>query len=180
MIFPVIYAVLVWFLAARFRRRWQGALAVFVGLGLLAALGSMSMTGEAGSIPDRLGIHLPQAIQGGLRLLMVLLVPYTLMVGTIAVFLVCLPNARADTGCRYCHYDLSGLNPLGLVCPECGHEQGPYRCKRCSHDLRGLQPRGLRCPHCGQPWKGPGSGREHEPEELVPIPKHPIRKRRAL
>jgi hypothetical protein len=123
---------------------------------------------------------LPEWLYSGIHLLLVLLIPYTALVALVAVFLVSLPRAKSKDGCRKCGYNLSGLNPLGLVCPECGAEQSGYRCTGCNHDLRGLDPRSLLCPKCHQPWKGPGSGRENEPEVLVPIPKRPVKKRRAI
>lgn len=175
MIFPVIYACLIWFFAAKHRRRWPGVLAVVLGLSVLALIGSTSLTDDRGAASSGAWFTLPEGLRHGLRLFMVLLVPYGAMVGLVAVFLVCLPRPKVASGCTGCGYDLSGLNPLGLVCPECGLVQGPYRCARCSHDLRGLDPAGLVCPNCAQPWTGAGSGREVLGVALTPIPTGPAK-----
>ncbi|MFN7021445.1 MAG: hypothetical protein ACK4WH_08980 [Phycisphaerales bacterium] len=178
MILPVIYACLMWFFAAKYRRQWPGVLTVVLGLSVLALIGSTSLTDDRGAASSGALFTIPVGLRHGLRLFMVLLVPYGAMVGLVAVFLVCLPRPKFMTGCKGCGYDLSGLNPLGLICPECGLVQGPYRCLRCAHDLRGLEPAGLVCPNCAEPWTGPGSGRESDGVTLTPILMGPVKPRR--
>lgn len=173
MIFPVIYAVVLWFLAARFRRMWQGILIVSIAIGLLALLGTTAIEHEDRWIIGPRASRMPEWWRYGSKQLLILLIPYTILVGGVAVFLVSLPRPRLKMSCRKCSYDLSGLNPLGLVCPECGAEQGPHHCRACGHDLRGQNPLGLICPNCASPWKGLGSGREDEPEQLTPILRKP-------
>jgi hypothetical protein len=135
-ILPVLYAVLVWFLSARFRRRWQGAATVILAVALLTALGSLAVEGD-----DLHGQSaMPEWWQRGSKQFLVLLVPYGLLVGTVACFLVTLPRRKPDRACRGCGYDLDGLEPRDLLCPECGAE-----------------------------WAGAGSGKS-VPEPLIPIP----------
>ena len=109
MILPVVYLVLVWFLAMRLRRTWSGVGVVVAAVLVLAAVNQL-LGGEAGPL-------------GGKRasLLLVLLWPYLVLVGVGGAFIVALPSRpRGDYHCTRCHYDFAGLDPAGLVCPECG------------------------------------------------------------
>lgn len=107
-----IYAVAVWFAAARWRRTWLSFAAVLAGgLGLVAVA----------YLHYRLNIWTHGRIY--LRVLQVMLYPYTAMVVGMGLYIACLPRAageRAAVHCPACHYDLAGLEPEGLVCPECG------------------------------------------------------------
>lgn len=136
-IFPVVYLVLVWFLAVRWRRTWPGVAVVVVAVALLVVLNQL-LGGEAGSL-------------GGKRasILLVLLWPYTILVGAGGAFMLALPRTvRGDYHCTRCHYDLAGLDPAGLICPE-----------------------------CGTPWRGKGwNPLEPEPELIKPPPAKPRRK----
>jgi len=135
-IFPVIYAVLVWYATMRWRRQWPSFAVVGAGVCVLAAL----------------GLSLPHADVGHgwdvFELFKVLLWPYAALVGGVGLFIACLPRRAKPGQCTDCYYDLSGLDP-----------------------------RGLRCPECGTQYRGPGSGLEDELQELIPIPKQPIPKR---
>jgi hypothetical protein len=136
LILPVVYLVLAWYLALRFRRSWRGVAAVVVAVAFLVAVNQL-LGGEAGSF-------------GGKRasLLLVLLWPYTFLVGAGGAFILALPRtARGEYHCTRCHYDLAGLDPAGLVCPE-----------------------------CGTPWRGKGwNPLEPEPELIKPPPARPSR-----
>ena len=134
MIFPVIYAALTWYFAMRWRREWPSFLAVGLS-GLLLAL-AIRMIGAWRE-------HIPDEALGGL----VLLYPYSALVVGVGLYICCMPRRVTETQCRRCRYDLAGLDPINL-----------------------------RCPECGTLWKGRGSGLE-EKEEWVPRPKGPIKRR---
>lgn len=108
MIFPVIYAVVVWGLAMHWRRQWPAAAAVIIGLcGLILVYRLFVAMGD----------HLT-----GYRHMLVLFWPYTVFVTAIATYIACLPRRLSDTQCRSCAYDLHGLDMKNLNCPECGTE----------------------------------------------------------
>lgn len=137
LVFP-IYAVLVWAAAMHWRRRWPSFALVTAGV-LVLVLGQR--------LVFRFGEHLaPQY-----RHLFILLVPYTILMGSMGYFICLLPRRVHETECRGCGYDLAGLNPLGLSCPECGAE-----------------------------WRGRGSAHAPKPPELIPIPKGPPKRRRTI
>lgn len=155
LILPVIYACVVWYVAMRWRRRWPSFMAVGASVMLLGAVGiglrSVHAAVEFGAQPSL-------SITGPLRnpVVEALLWPYTGMVMAVGVYIACLPrSAPSEAHCRGCHYDLSGMNPEGLVCPECGAAQ-EYRCLACNCDLGGRSPVGLKCPDCCTVWEGPG------------------------
>jgi hypothetical protein len=110
-ILPVLYAVLVWYFAMRWRRRWPAFLAVGLGVANLLVLGAMVHAWDRTRAPWPIS---------ELGLLFSLLYPYTALVGVIGVYISLLPRAAKAHECRKCRYDLSGLEPDELVCPECG------------------------------------------------------------
>lgn len=137
---------MVWYLAMRWRRRWRGAVAV--GLGVLG----LAVVGATLHAADR-------QMQGALRSTVVGLIfwPYVGVVLAVGAFIVLLPRRTYASGrCWTCGYDLEGLSPEDLRCPECGTPV-EYRCGGCYYRLDGLEPAGLRCPNCGQSYRGPGS-----------------------
>jgi hypothetical protein len=138
------YAVFVWYLAVRYRRQWRGFASVALGVVVLLAI-SRPAIGE-----HALSSVLPGGLRIGYRHLLILLIPEAALVGLIGFFIASLPRNESSTACRGCGYDLGGLNPLGLMCPECGRE-----------------------------WRGVGSGREDPPIVLTPIPRAPVRRRRV-
>ncbi len=109
MIFFAVYAALVWFAAARWRRQWQSFAWLLVGvLGLIVTAWLHLLLNEwTGG-----RIFLP--------VLQALLYPYAAFVATIGLYIACMPRARTANACASCEYDLSGLEHEGLVCPECG------------------------------------------------------------
>lgn len=112
MVFFVIYAVLVWWLATRWRRQWKGLAAAFGGVLGIALIAFVHW---------RLSEWTNRQIY--LEVLQVLLYPYGVTVGAVALFLTALPRARPIRRCANCGYDLRGLpasTALGLICPECG------------------------------------------------------------
>lgn len=138
MILPVIYAVLTWYLAMRWRRTW---------LAFAAVAGSVLVLMLAGHL---LEVWMPH-MEGQGKSLLLLFWPYTVLVGVVGIYIACLPAKAGEMQCARCRYDLSGLDPHGLSCPE-----------------------------CGAVWKGKGSAFEAPPPELTPIPKGPPKMRRGL
>jgi hypothetical protein len=136
------YAVFVWYLAVRYRREWRGFASVALGVVVLLAI-SRPAIGE-----HALGALLPSGLRTGYRHLLILLIPEAGLVGLIGFFIASLPRRESATACKGCGYELSGLDPRGLRCPECGRE-----------------------------WRGAGSGREPPPIVLTPIARGPVRRR---
>ena len=126
LLFP-IYAVVIWALAMHWRRRWPAFAIVACGTALL--VGAVRLCMRLDLLPATAKIFYE------------LLWPYILLLGGMGTYIACLPRRAREHECQRCHYDLRGLDPLALTCPECGAE-----------------------------WRGRGSGREAKHEELVPIP----------
>jgi hypothetical protein len=106
----VIYACLTWYLAARFRRRWE-AVAVVV----LSALGLILINRGHSLLADM--------SDGKIQLTAMrsLMIPYAMLVISTAVFLAFIPR-RPAVYCPGCKYDLAGLDPGPTACPECGRQ----------------------------------------------------------
>ena len=93
----------------RFRRQWTGAGVLVVAMLLLLGLNHV-LGGEGGQWSGR-----------GANLLLILLWPYTVLVGVTSLFIFFLPRRPpGEFHCGHCFYDFKGLNPAHLVCPECG------------------------------------------------------------
>lgn len=106
-----LYAVLVWWAAAHWRRRWGAFAAVTGGMALLVVVAwfhYLLNEWTAGRL------YLP--------VLQVVLYPYIALVGLIGYFVACLPRTKLAGHCRVCEYDLRGLEDETLTCPECGAE----------------------------------------------------------
>lgn len=114
MFFFVAYAVVVWWLAARWRRRWRGFIAVAAGVAGLVGVAYLHY---------QLSAWTNHKIY--LQVLQILLYPYTVMVGALGVFLASLPRGAAKGACAGCGYDLSGLPADARVCPECSRRMAP-------------------------------------------------------
>lgn len=142
MILLAVYAVAVLYLALRFRRSWIGYVSVFGGAAVLLAIARGAL-GE-----HRLAALLPEGVLTGYRHMTLLLIPEAALILVVGLFTASLPRFPTRTQCQGCGYDLKGLDPVDLVCPECGAE-----------------------------FKGPGSGREEPPITLTPIPRGPVRRR---
>ncbi|MBX3357554.1 MAG: hypothetical protein KF745_03915 [Phycisphaeraceae bacterium] len=146
MILLAIYAVFIWFLASRWRRSWRSVAVVVAGVAAIAAPVHL------------LSLYDKHALFGVLRseLFSVLLWPYAGTVLAVGLFICVLPRRVPGDGyCRVCGYDLHGLDPRGLMCPECGAEQF-YRCGVCDLDFGDADPLAIVCPRCHTPWSGPG------------------------
>ncbi len=109
MILLPIYAVLVYVLVARYRRRPLGYAIALVGSAVpLAALDAIQRFVPPSEDVSQFGLRL--IIYGDTAFLLV-----------TTLFVASLPR-RAPIGmvCPRCHYNLTGLAPAGLTCPECG------------------------------------------------------------
>lgn len=102
------YAVIVWYLAARYRRTLLAYACALSGVGLLVVLGYAHWV---------VGLHHPELFIQGMQ---ILLYPYTIVVGAVGVFIASMPR-RVEAGCcSRCGYDLLGLVTPVAACPECG------------------------------------------------------------
>lgn len=113
MIAFVVYAVLIWYAAARWRRRWEAF--AWVGGGIAGLV-----------LVALFHLQLSRWTDGRiyLQVMQWMLYPYTGLVGLIGLFLACLPRHLPEAHCPHCEYDLRGLTLRDLLCPECG---SPYR-----------------------------------------------------
>lgn len=109
----VLYAVLVWYFAVRWRRRWESFAAVGAGLVGLIVVGYFHLRLNEWSDGQ---IYLP--------VMQVLLYPYTLLVAGVGLYIACLPTAVGPMQCVSCRYDLRGLERGTEHCPECGTVYG--------------------------------------------------------
>jgi hypothetical protein len=137
-IFPVVYAVLVWSIAMHWRRRWPAFVAVAVGVIALLLLYSLVHAWD-GAFPPHY------------RHIFLLFWPYTILIGLMGFYIACLPRRAQE-----------------------------HECQKCCYDLRGLNPKGLSCPECGETFKGQGSGLEPPEPTLIPIPRGAPRDRTVL
>lgn len=110
MILFVFYAAAVWYGAVRWRRRW-------IGFAWVAA----------GNVGVLLAIHFHILLESWtpytiyLPVLQTLLWSYLLLVGSIGLFVVCIPHRNMGPWCcQACGYDLTGVPGFASVCPECG------------------------------------------------------------
>src|SRR3954471_20492259 len=107
----VVYAVLIWAAAARWRRQWESFAWIAAGLaGLLLVAWFHNKLSEW--TDGR--IFLP--------VLRSLLYPYTALVVAVGLFIACLPAGLHHRACLCprCDYALRGLEDEASSCPECG------------------------------------------------------------
>jgi hypothetical protein len=131
MIIPVIFAALVWGIAMRWRRQWPAAVAIGgAALVLFFVWTILSRLEDAATL---------------------LFWPYGFTVLGMGGFIAVLPRRPARHECTKCFYDLRGLDPEGLLCPE-----------------------------CGQPWCGRGSGREPPDDVLIPMRSGPRKRTNVI
>lgn len=106
--FFVGYALLVWYLAVKYRRLWPGAAAVAVG-----TAGLVGVNWIHAHLPEWTGMNLY------LPVLQSIMYPYTALVLMVGCYLCVLPRVW-NRGCTDCGYDLTGLPRSVDRCPECG------------------------------------------------------------
>lgn len=146
------YAVIVWYLAARYRRTLLAYACAMSGVVLLVTLG------YAHWVVGR--FHPELFIQG----MQILLYPYTIVVGAVGVFIASMPR-RAEPGCcPSCGYNLLGLESPKATCPECG---GPCETDRVRYRPSGTERGDLRAPDVSRVSAAdPADGRpgqQHQP-----------------
>lgn len=106
------YAVILWYLVARHRRTWKGALFTSAGFGLLVFIAYFHWLLSKWT-DGRVFLPTLQAV----------LYPYSVLTGVVGVYICCVPRRREHCQCVQCRYDLSGLDGERVTCPECGREQ---------------------------------------------------------
>lgn len=105
-----VYALVVWYLALRFRRR--------VGGFVIVALGGMAAAYLGRVLPKVLPSWLidPEGYPG----IQWLFWAEAGVVWGVGLFIACLPRPLTYPHCPYCRYDLRGLEGEVTTCPECG------------------------------------------------------------
>ncbi len=133
MILFAVYAVVVWWMAMRHRRTLVGfAIAALCALPMLLAaqyvpaLATFGIT--TGTVPATPG--------RGLEGLQILLWAEAAVVASVSLFIVCLPRPPRGRHCRYCWYDLTGLDAEADLCPECGTPRDGYTSRAPSPDAK--------------------------------------------
>lgn len=116
--FFVGYAMLVWYLSARYRRTLLAYACAISGAALLVVLSYAHWV---------LGRAHPELMIQGMQILMY---PYTAAVGGVGLFIASLPRRYAEGCCRGCGYNLEGLGHPVASCPECGRAVAPTRVVR--------------------------------------------------
>ncbi|MGP1272276.1 MAG: hypothetical protein ACTS22_02985 [Phycisphaerales bacterium] len=120
----VLYAVAVWFVAFRWRRRAAGLAAIGVAVGALALFNLVHYRVAAFFEYDRY-----------IAAFRVIMYPYMAFVGGIGLYLFSFPRElrRGAVQCRACWYDLGALaDEAGRVarCPECGATPAEARTRK--------------------------------------------------
>lgn len=137
----VLYALGVWYAAARYRRTLAGFL--WVGAGLLGLV--VISLGHYG-----LFVYTKGAVN--LPVLGSLLWPFAVLVVGVGLYIAALP--RPKVLCERCGTDLTqGRHEALPVCPCCGLRRS-YRahgraCAMCKYDLSGMDEDAGICPECG-------------------------------
>ncbi|MDX2146766.1 MAG: hypothetical protein SFZ23_04520 [Planctomycetota bacterium] len=141
----ILYTALIWWLAYKYRRQWQGVATV---LGSAAFIVFVSVLHVQVSRWTRGEFYLP--------VVQFFIYMFGLLVLVGSVFFVCVPR-RLGRHCRSCNYNVDGLAEEGkFLCPECGkrhafaREADMTRCPRCRGDLtRELRkPGNVECHKC--------------------------------
>jgi hypothetical protein len=116
-----VYAVVVWFLAMRWRRQFRGFVVSIAGalLAMLITWGLRRIISEMAYIQLSLLLFAEAAIVGGM-----------------GVFIALLPRAPAHPHCPWCWYNTSGLGPDVKACPECGGSLEPLPPPQSWRELR--------------------------------------------
>lgn len=115
--FFVGYAMLTWFGCAKHRRTTLGWGCVLIGVGGLATISYGHWI---------FGRVFPELMPQGLQILMY---PYSVVVGAVAVFIASMPRPAPEGACSKCHYNLAGLGYPVSKCPECGSKADVTRTK---------------------------------------------------
>jgi hypothetical protein len=144
----VLYAVAIWFAAARWRRQWGSFASVLAGLAGLVLIGYAHY---------RLSVITHGRIN--LPVLQSLLYPYSALVTGIGLYIAALPRKRLPwEHCPKCQYDLRGLDQPIEVCPECGMTDELARITF-GREYRGFPAAGLSPAPPATPRPAPAPGR---------------------
>ena len=100
MVFFPVYAVLVWYFALKWRRRWPSLAAVVLGLAGIVVIWMFHSWLNA-QTDGRINVWC----------LRMLLAPYGALVTFVGLYLAVLPRSPIPDHCRLCEYDLRGLVP---------------------------------------------------------------------
>lgn len=115
MVIPTLYTIVVWYLAARWRRTRAGAALLVLSLvPVTAALVATARYAGEGPVSNFLGL----SVTGYGRVMAIVTIMYGVLLQAIGWFIYSLPRARAAHQCPACGYDLRGTP--GPACPECG------------------------------------------------------------
>ncbi len=107
MVFLLAYAMIIWFFAVVYRRRWPAFVAIAAGLPPVVIVATACVKFLLGPDPEGRSVliyTLAAALMG--------------LILAVGFFIALLPRRAPDVPCRACGYDLEG-NVSG-VCPECG------------------------------------------------------------
>ncbi|MBL8964945.1 MAG: hypothetical protein KF787_00985 [Phycisphaeraceae bacterium] len=109
----VLYAAIVWYAAARWRRTWWAFSAVTAGLLLI-----IGFILAQGWISQAIGFRLVGVMVNGL------LYPFAALLGLVGYYIAVIPRPPGEGAqhpCEHCGYDLVGMEETDRgVCPECG------------------------------------------------------------
>lgn len=156
MILFAVYALVIWYLTMRLRRRVAGFVIAVVG-GLAAYYLGRWLPGMLPSwLIDRegyMGISWLFYAEAG-------------VVTGIGVFIACLPRPLDYPHCPYCRYDLRGLEGEATLCPECGQGMKGHE---------GLTPRLTRSRSPAPPPPTPAEAASTPPERGAMDPPHDAR-----
>lgn len=111
MILFAVYAVIIWYLALRFRRRWQAfAIVPIASISVYVLVPLMRHVNVAD-----IGLY-------------ILLGAEAVVILIVGLFIAILPRPPAHPHCHYCKYDMRGLQGRGpdQRCPECGMPSDGY------------------------------------------------------
>lgn len=141
-LFP-LYAVLVAFLVAKYRRRWQGFAITLLAMAFVALVGVLHWW--MGFLSD-----------GRLQVdnMRIILIGYGLLIGAMGFFIACLGHQQ-PWHCQFCGYNLLGHAEHNPMCPECGRKSAlkvfrKGHCRYCGLNLsrRGEEPTMELCATC--------------------------------
>lgn len=118
MLFP-LYALFIWYLCFKHRRRWQGIVAWLAGTLSIATLAMLDLR-----IRTWLGFA-PNALVS-LQLLLWIEAAAVFLMGAAIVIM---PRRGAKVPCRKCGYELAGLEHDNPMCPECGQQNAAFKPK---------------------------------------------------
>lgn len=118
MILFAAYAIIVWYLAARYRRDWRGFLAPLIGAAL--ALLAVRIPALQRVLPERWWV------MGFGTELQILIWAESMIVLVVGLFIALMPRPPARPHCAYCWYEIAGLDPEQRCCPECGMPPDGY------------------------------------------------------